>query len=120
MTVNRKVAICAIAILSLGGVWAATRIAVRLYRKHRPLTLRGAVLKEDYDPKKQSPIANVQINSLDGSVVHEAKSDFSGSFRLTLPPDVKLGQSVHLAFRHPDFEPLELKKRSATNYTSFG
>ena len=110
MTRNRKVAIWAIVILGLGGVWAATRIAVRLYRKHRPITLRGAVIKQDYDPRKQSPIANVEVSSPDGLVVHDAKSDFSGSFRLTLRPDVKMGQPIRLAFRHPDFQPLDLKE----------
>jgi hypothetical protein len=110
MTGNRKVVIWAIVIIGLGGVWAATRIAVRLYRKHRPITLRGAVIKQDYDPRKQSPIANVEVSSPDGLVVHDAKSDFSGSFRLTLRPDVKMGQPIRLAFRHPDFQPLDLKE----------
>ena len=94
MTRNRKVAICAIVILGLGGVLATARIAVRIYRKHRPITVRGAVIKQDTDPRKQSPIANVEISSPDGSVVRDAKSDFSGSFRLTLRPDVKLGQPI--------------------------
>jgi hypothetical protein len=110
MTRNRKVAIWAIVILGVGGVWAAARNAVLLYRKHRPIALRGAVIKQDYDPRKQSPIANVEVSSPDGSLVHDAKSDFSGSFRLTLRPDVKMGQSIRLAFRHPDFQPLDLKE----------
>ena len=110
MTGNRKVAICAIVILGLGGVLATARIAVRIYRKHRPITLRGAVIKQDSDPRKQSPIANVEIVSPDGSIVRNAQSDFSGSFRLTLRPDVKLGQSIELAFRHPDFQPLNVKE----------
>src|SRR5208282_6636486 len=102
MTGNRKVAILAIVILGLGGVLVASRVAVRLYRKHRPITLKGAVIKQDYDPRKQSPIANVEISSLDGSVVSDVKSDFSGSFKVTFRPDVKLGQPIQLAFRHPD------------------
>ncbi|MGB9433660.1 MAG: hypothetical protein WBQ89_15570 [Candidatus Acidiferrum sp.] len=108
MTGNRKVAIWAIVILGLGGILATGRIAVRIYRKHRPIILRGAVIKQDNDPRKQSPIANVEISSPDGAVVRDAKSDFSGSFRLTLRPDVKLGQPIRLAFRHPDFQPLDL------------
>jgi hypothetical protein len=110
MTGNRKVAIWAIVILGLGGVLAAARIAVRLYRKHRPITLRGAVIKQDYDPRKQSPIANVEVTSLDGLLARDASSDFSGSFRLTFRPDVKLGQPIQLSFRHPDFQPLDLKE----------
>jgi hypothetical protein len=109
MTGNRKIAIWGIAILGLGGVLAVTWIAIRIHRRHRPITLRGAVIKQDYDARKQSPIAGVDISSLDGWVVRDAKSDFSGSFLLTLRPGVKLGQPVQLAFRHPDFQPLDLK-----------
>ena len=108
MTVNRKVAISAVVILGLAGILVTTQIAVRLYHKHRPITLRGAVIKQDSDPRKQSPIANVEVSSSNGSVAHDAKSDFSGSFRLTLRPDVRPGQSIQLAFRHPDFQPLDL------------
>ncbi len=111
MTGNRKVAIWAIVILGLGGVLATAPIAVRIYRKHRPITLRGAVIKQDSDPRKQSPIANVEIVSPDGLILRNVRSDFSGSFRLTLRPDVKLGQSIELAFRHPDFQPLNVKEK---------
>jgi hypothetical protein len=107
---NRKVAIWTIASLGLGAVLASAWIAVRLYRNHRPITLRGAVLKQDNDPWKQSPIANVDVSSLDGIVVHDVRSDFSGSFRLTLRPGRKLGQPIQLAFRHPDFQPLDLNE----------
>jgi hypothetical protein len=110
MTGNRKVAIWTTAVLGLGAVLASVWIAVRLSRNHRPITIRGAVLKKDNDPWKQSPIANVEVSSLDGTVVHEVNSDFLGSFRLTLRPGMKLGQPVQLAFRHPDFQPLDLNE----------
>jgi hypothetical protein len=107
---NRKVAIWTTAILGLGAVLASAWIAVRLHRSHRPITIRGAVLKKDNDPWKQSPIANVEVSSLDGTVVHDVNSDFLGSFRLTLRPGMKLGQPIQLAFRHPDFQPLDLNE----------
>jgi hypothetical protein len=107
---NRKVAIWTTAALGLGAVLASAWIAVRQYRHHRPITIRGAVVKKDNDPWKQSPIANVEVSSLDGTVVHDVNSDFLGSFRLTLRPGMKLGQSIQLAFRHPDFQPLDLNE----------
>jgi hypothetical protein len=110
MTRYRKIAIFAIVILGLAGILATARIAVRIYRKHRPITLRGAVIKQDSDPRRQSPVANVEISSPDGLIVRNVTSDFSGSFRLTLRPDVKMGQSIQLAFRHPDFQPLNVKE----------
>jgi hypothetical protein len=107
---NRKVAIRAIVILGLGGALATTWIVVRKHRKVRTIILSGAVLTQDDDPRKQSPIANVEISSPDGLLARDAKSDFSGSFRLSFVPGVKLGQPVELAFRHPDFKPLDLKE----------
>jgi hypothetical protein len=107
---NRKVAIWTIAIFGLGAVLASAWVGVRLYRNYRPLALRGAVLKQDHDSWKQSPIANVEVSSLDEIVVHDVKSDFLGSFRLTLRPGTKLGQPIQLAFRHPDFQPLDLNE----------
>jgi hypothetical protein len=107
---NRKVVLWAIVILALGGVMAATRIVVRRHRKWRPTTLSGAVLKQDNDPRRQSPIANVEVSSPDGLLVRDAKSDFSGSFKLTFLPGTKLGQPIQLSFRHPDFQPFDLKE----------
>ncbi len=108
MTRNRKLALSALALLLLAGALTAAWIVVRQRRRQRPLALVGAVLKDDKDPRKQSPIANVEISSPDILLEKDAKSDFSGTFRLTFHHGVKLGQPVHLAFRHPDFQPLDL------------
>jgi hypothetical protein len=111
MTSNRKVVIWAIVIVSLGGLLAGARNAYHQYRKHRPSSLSGAVIKQDSDPHKQSPIANVAVSSLDGLVIRDGKSDFSGSFKVVLRPGVRLGQPIHLSFRHPDFQPLDLTEK---------
>jgi hypothetical protein len=107
---KRKVAIWIGAILGLGAVLASAGMAIRVYRNHRPIKLSGAIIKQDIDPRKQSPIANVEVSSLEGIVVHDVTSDFSGSFRLTLRPGVKFGQPIQLSFRHPDFQPLDLNE----------
>ncbi|HMD43648.1 MAG TPA: hypothetical protein VKH45_11260 [Candidatus Acidoferrum sp.] len=104
---NRKIAIFAV-ILGVGGILVGGRIAFRHYRKTRPTSFSGAVIRQDNDPRKQSPVANVEISSLDGWIVRDVKSDFSGSFKLALRPGVKIGQTIHLVFRHPDFQPLDL------------
>ncbi len=106
---NRKVAILAMVMLGLSGILAATWIAVRKHRKPRLLALTGAVLKDDKDPRKQSPIANVEVCSPDGLLVRDANSDFLGSFKLTFISSVKMGQPVRLVFLHPDFQPLEVE-----------
>lgn len=106
---NRDVAIWALVILGFVSILAATYFGLRLKRRYSlPLTLKGAVMKQDYDPRKQSPIANVDVIFLDGLDVEDTRSDFLGGFTLTMPPGVKRGQSIRLAFRHPDYQPLEM------------
>src|SRR5664279_3839439 len=108
MTRNRKIALAVFALFVLGGALGAARIIIRKRNRARPTALIGAVLKDDKDPHKQSPIANVEITSPEDLLQKEGKSDFSGTFRLTFHPGVKPGQPVKLAFRHPDFQPLEV------------
>src|ERR1700689_3788534 len=97
----RKIAIWSAVIIGLGGFLAATRIAVRLYRRHRSIVLRGAVVKQNVDTRNQSPIADVEVSASDGSAVLDSKSDFSGAFTLGLRPGSRRGQPIPLKFRHP-------------------
>jgi hypothetical protein len=111
MAGNRKVAFWALGIFVLSGVLVAAGLAVRLTRRHRlPITLTGAVVKQDFDTQKQSPIANVKVVSVDGLAAQNAESNFSGGFSLTIRPGVKMGDRIRLAFRHPDFRPLDLNE----------
>jgi hypothetical protein len=106
-SVNRKLARWVLAVSIFGAVVAGTVVGIRAYQKHRTLiTLRGAIIKQDSDTRKQTPIADVEISSVDGLAVRDAKSNFSGAFNITLQPGVKMGQIVRLAFHHPDFQPL--------------
>ncbi len=107
---NRKGAICALVIVALAAALVATRMVLRKRHLPRPIALIGSVLKADNDPRRQSPIADVEISSPDGLLVRDVKSDFSGAFRVTFLPGVKWGQPIHLAFRHPDFHPLDVEE----------
>ena len=82
--------------------------AVATYYVRRPIYLKGAVLQLDSDPKRQSPITDVQVGAADGLALVTVKSDFSGFFRLGLRRGVKRGQSVTLQFRRPDFQPVDV------------
>ena len=108
MTRNRKIILSVAALVLLVGSLIAARSIIRKRYRPRTLALVGAVLKADKDPRKQSPIANVEISSPEGLLEKDAKSDFSGTYRLAFHSGVKLGQPVHLAFRHPDFQPLDV------------
>ena len=106
-SLNRKLAMWVLAIVIFGAVVAGTVVGIRVYQKHRTLIiLRGAIIKQDSDTRKQTPIADVEITSVDGLAVRDAKSNFSGAFSITLQLGVKMGQTVRLAFHHPDFQPL--------------
>src|SRR5271156_4649259 len=111
----RKIAISAAVIVGLGAFLAATLFAVRVYRRHRSITLRGAVVKQNVDTRNQSPIADVEVHADDGLAVLDAKSDFSGAFRLSLRPGSHRGQSITLTFRHPNYQPVTLKELISDN-----
>ena len=113
MTRARKIIVWTATVLVVAaGVFVAAWVIIGLHRKlHQPVILHGAVIKQDYDTRKQSPIANVQISCLNGCALHDTKSDFSGGFSLTLRPGVKMGEPIRLAFQHPDFHPLDLTEK---------
>jgi hypothetical protein len=110
MTRKRKLVIWGVVIGTIAVVVAAVLLVIWQRKRHKPITIRGAVLKQDSDPRKQSPVENVEVHAADGTAVRDAKSDFIGGFALTLPKGVKLGTPVRLTFHHPDFVPLELNQ----------
>jgi hypothetical protein len=96
--------LAAFAVILLGALGA-----VAWHYINRPISLRGAVIQQSDDPKKQSPIMDVQINA-DGDVAGApVKSDFSGYFKLTLRPGVKQGHPITIHFRNPDYQPFDWK-----------
>jgi hypothetical protein len=97
-----------VAVLFLGAVALGLVIAA-IVQYRRPISLRGAVLRDDGDARRQSPIENVEISLVDDVEVPPTRSDFSGFFKLTLPRWVLRGHPITLRFRHPDYEPLDSK-----------
>jgi hypothetical protein len=96
------------AVLGIGLGVALAATVTHYIRK--PIYLKGAVIQQDTDPRKQSPITNVEVSAADGLSTATVKSDFSGYFRLGLRRGIKRGQSVTLEFRHPDFQPIDLRE----------
>ena len=108
MTRGRKLALWALAIVALAAIGAGTYAGLRLYRRrHLAIRINGAVVTQNLDTRKQSPIANVTVISIDGLEIQSTKSDFAGHFTLKMRPGVKFGQPIHLAFRHPDYQPVD-------------
>jgi hypothetical protein len=92
------------------GVLGGAVVAALVWRFSKPqtITVTGAVIRQDPEPGKQVPIADVDITAARGLAVHGARSDASGFFRLTLRPGVKPGQQVTLEFKHSDYQALAL------------
>lgn len=79
-----------------------------LHRINKPISLMGAIVKEDTDPRKRSPITDVDVSVADNLALASVRSDFSGFFKLSLRPRLKAGQPITLRFRHKDYKPLDL------------
>src|SRR5207245_2951633 len=79
------------------------------WEMRKAVSLQGAVVAQDTDPRKQLPIADVEVLAEDGLAMGTAKSDASGFFRLTLPKGGRRGQPITLHFRHPGYKSLDLK-----------
>lgn len=103
MSARLKAAIWPVAIAALvaGALFA-------IHKSHHSITLRGAVIRQEIDPDKQAPIADVQITAISGSATATAKSDSSGFFSVTLRESFRQRRSVTLRLRHPGYVPLDL------------
>ena len=84
------------------GVFALIR-----WQKQKPVTLRGAVVVADVDPRKQLPIGGVLV-SADTLAASTSKSDSSGFFNLTLPKPIRRGHPIVLRYRHPQYRSLDV------------
>lgn len=99
-------AIWVAAIAAIGGSLAVLFLIHS--NRTRVITLKGAVIRQDTDPDKELPIANVKITVANGLTASYGQSDSSGFFSLTLPKGSRPGRPVVLQFRHPDYHPLNL------------
>jgi len=134
MSSGQKITIGIAGMLALGGL-----IAVVVHAsKRKPVILRGAVIQQDADPRKELPIADVDITAGEevspdtsssdasrffnlslpkgirdlasfGSALADAKSDSQGFFSLRLPTEERRGHPIVLKFRNPEYQPLDLK-----------
>lgn len=94
-------------LIFLIGLAVASFIWVRQLRK-RTTMIQGAVITRNADPRKQLPIADVDVTGNDGISLVKTKSDASGLFNIVLRKPLLRGRTVALQFRHADYEPLDL------------
>lgn len=85
----------------------ATALSVIRWGIQKPITIRGAVLVDDPDPKKQLPIGGVSV-STDNLAVTDTSSDSSGMFALQLRKPIRHGHEIIIHFRDPRYRPLDV------------
>ncbi len=72
------------------------------------IVLHGAVIQQNADPRKQSPIADADVTATSGTTTSTTRSDTSGYFTIKLRRWIRWGQTVTLSFRHADYQTLQL------------
>jgi hypothetical protein len=99
------------------GIWIASLVAIALiagallligWQFRRPISLRGAITVQDTDPRKEQPIADVEVSAGENFALEGVKSDSSGFFLLELRKFVRRGHAITLHFRHPQYHPVDL------------
>lgn len=98
------VAICATA--------ATVAVVVLLRFTHwrpRMVILQGAVVRRSADPHKELPIAGAAVTVSDSTASVTAVSGDTGYFTVKFPERIWPREVVNLAFRHPDYQPLDEK-----------
>jgi hypothetical protein len=103
MTRGKKIALWITVVLGSLGL-ASTAV---LLSRRKPVVLKGAVLRQDGDPNKQLPIADVKITAINSWGSGHAQSDPQGFFSLALPKGLRRRQPVLLQFRQKDYQPLD-------------
>jgi hypothetical protein len=92
-------------------------VAVFLLRAYRlksiavrqSIPIEGAVIRRDVDAQKELPVADVAITASDGVETITTRSEASGYFKLLWQKGVLSERPLIVSFRHPSYEPLDLK-----------
>lgn len=100
MSTRKAIAITVAVIAALG-------VATAILGRRKPVTLKGAVLRQDADPNRQLPLADVEITAINALGSGKTKSDSAGYFTITLPKGLRRRQQVELRLRRDGYEPLD-------------
>ncbi len=102
-----------IAVWSSVAIVGAVLVTVLLVRTNRwtprTITIEGAVIRRDDDPRQELPIADAVVTATGGAASVSTQSDASGYFRIIVKEGVWPGQTVNLTFEHQDYRPFDLK-----------
>lgn len=86
---------------------AAATLSVIRWGIQKPISLSGAILVLDSDPRKQLPIGGIVVSAGDLATA-DTVSDSSGKFVLHLRKAIRRGHAIVIHFRDPKYRPLDL------------
>jgi hypothetical protein len=97
----------ALAVL-FAGILISTLAVMGWRNRSKPLFLIGAVVQQNEDTRKQSPIADVVVTAANSQAPAPVKSNASGLFKLTLQKTVRRGQPITVEFSNPKYKTVVL------------
>ena len=100
MSARRKILIVAAGAATAGLVAA---LAIHARSADQIKTITGVVLRQDEQVRKQVPIADAEIRAAGIA----AKTQTSGMFRVSLPPNFRLREPISVVIAHPGYETFE-------------
>src|SRR5260370_2943706 len=104
----RVTRLCSLWII-LGLAAALVLVGILFRRQHlKPVTIAGSITVKDADPRKQLPIAGVEITVADNSGAPPVESDSSGFFTLHFRHGLRLGNATTLRIRHPYYHTVDI------------
>lgn len=102
-----------ISIWAFAAAAAAAAVSIILPRvtQWRPgmITLQGAVVRKDSDPRRELPVGGATVTASDGVTASSTVSDATGYFKLTFRERVWPSEQVTLSFSDPAYKPLDMK-----------
>jgi hypothetical protein len=107
MTRIQKIELWTASLLTIA-LTASVLLIVR-WRTSQLVVLQGAITVQDADTRKERPVAEVQVSAEDDRAADTTQSDSTGFFTIKLDRAVRRGHPLVLHFRHPRYQPLDLK-----------
>jgi hypothetical protein len=91
----------------LVSIVASVLFGIRWRNRSKPLILVGAIVQQNEDTRKQSPVGDVVVTAAN-DLAPTAKSNATGFFKLVFRKGVRRGQPIALQFRQPKYQPVDL------------
>lgn len=80
-----------------------------IHARREMIVVQGAVITANSDPRKQLPIAGVEVTASGGVAIAHTRSDSSGLFSFKFRKRLLLRHpTIDLSFQHPEYVPLHL------------